>query len=70
MNLFQVLFHLVWPRELFLADRAREHLALLALVIQERMPLEAVFVFKTFIQLHFLTFKTAIRAIIGHLRIF
>jgi len=39
-----VVLHLVGSRELFGAHRAREHLALVALVVQERVPLEAVLV--------------------------
>ena len=39
-----VVLHLVGPGELFAANRAREHLPLVALVVEERVPLEAVLV--------------------------
>lgn len=39
-----VVLHFVGPGELLAADRTREHLSLVALVIEERVPLEAVLV--------------------------
>lgn len=41
-----VVFHLVGPRELLGAHRTGEHLALMALVVEERVPLETVLVLK------------------------
>lgn len=46
MHGFHVILHLVRPGELFAADRTREYLPLVALVVEERVPLEAVLVLK------------------------
>lgn len=63
-----VVFHLVRPRELFGAHRAREHFALMALVVQERVPLEAVFVLERLQYVSLGALQTLVDAL-GHGRI-
>lgn len=53
MHGLHVVLHLVGPRELFGAYRTREHLALMAFVIEERVPLEAVLVLKGLLDVEF-----------------
>ncbi|KAJ8870966.1 hypothetical protein PR048_027268 [Dryococelus australis] len=44
MDRLHVVLHFVWARELLGTDRAREHLPLVTLMVEEGMPLEAVLV--------------------------
>jgi len=60
-----VVLHLVGPRELLGAHRAREHLALVALVVEERVPLEAVLVLERLQYVRLGTFQTLVDAF-GH----
>lgn len=53
MHGLHVILHLVGPRELLGAYRTGEHLALMALVIEERVPLEAVLVLKGLLNVEF-----------------
>ena len=64
VDLFQVLFHLVRPRELLGAHRAREHFAGDALVVEERMSLEAVLVLEALKYLDLFTLNTSVGAVI------
>ena len=70
MDLLQVLLHLVRPRELLGADRARKHLAGDALVVEERVPLEAVLVLEALKYLHLLALSTSVGAVIGYEGVF
>ena len=67
VDLLEVLLHLVRPGELLGAHRAGEHLPLLALVIQERVALEAVLVLETLLQLHLVALKAPVGPVAGDL---
>lgn len=58
-----MILHLVRPRELLLTHRTREDLALLALVIEERMPLEAVLVFERLLHVHLCALRAMVDAV-------
>lgn len=60
-----VVLHLVGPRELLGAHRAREHLALVTLVVEERVPLEAVLVLERLQYIRLGAFQTLVNAF-GH----
>jgi len=64
VDLFQVLLHLVRPGELLGADRAGEHLASDALVVEECVPLEAVLVLEALKYLDLFTLNTSVGAVI------
>ena len=70
VHLLEMLLHLVRAGELFSAHRAGEHLPLLALVIQEGVALEAVFVLETLLQLHLVALQAAVGTVAGDLRVF
>ena len=65
MHLFQVLLHFVWPRELLSTDGAGKHFTCNALVIKERVSLEAVFVLEALKYLDLLAFSTSVGPVIG-----
>ena len=69
MHLLEMLLHLVGAGELLGADRAGEHLPLLALVIQEGVALEAVLVLETLLQLHLVALEAAVGTVAGDLRV-
>ena len=69
VHLLEVLLHLVRARELLLTNRAREHLPVGALVIEEGVPLEAVLVLKALDDLHLLALDAAVRAVAGDVRV-
>ena len=58
MSLFQVLFHFVGSRKLFLTDRTWKDFAGGPFMIQKGVPLEAVFVLEVLTNLHALTLHT------------
>lgn len=64
VNGLHVVLHLVGPGELLLADWAREHLPLVALVVEERVSLEAVFVFERFLYIDFGTLGALVHALV------
>ena len=64
VDLFQVLFHLVRTRELLSADRTRENFASDALVVEERVSLEAVLVLEALKYLDLFTLNTSVGAVI------
>jgi hypothetical protein len=51
MNSFHVVLHFVRPREFFRTDRAWKDLPLVTLMIEERMTLEAIFIFECFLDI-------------------
>lgn len=53
MHGLHVVLHLVGSRELLGAYRTGEHLALMTLVVKERVPLEAVLVLKRLLDVEF-----------------
>lgn len=57
---FHVILHFVWTRELLLAHWTREHLPLGAFVVEERMPLEAVFVFECLLNVLLCAFRALV----------
>lgn len=59
-----VVLHLVGTRELLLAHRTREHLSRRALVVQERVPLEAVFVLERLLDILLCAFRALIDAVV------
>lgn len=59
-----MILHFVGPGKLFRAHRTREHFPLLPLVIQEGVPLEAVFVFERFREVHFGALRALIYALV------
>jgi hypothetical protein len=63
MSLFEVLFHLVGPRELLLTYGTWKDLSGSALVVKEGMPLEAVLVLEVLGDLNPLTLDTSICAV-------
>ena len=70
VDLFQVLFHLVRTRELLSADRTRENFASDALVVEERVSLEAVLVLEALKYLHLFALSTSVGAVIGYEGVF
>lgn len=46
MHGLHMILHLIWPRELLCAYWTGEYLALMTLMVEERMPLEAILIFK------------------------
>lgn len=58
-----VILHLVRPGELLAADGAREHLSLVALVVEERVPLEAVFIFERLLDVEFRALGALVNAL-------
>lgn len=62
MHGLHVILHLVRSREFLTAHRTREHFALLALVIEERVPLEAVLVFEGLLKIEFGALRALIHA--------
>lgn len=62
-----MLLHLVGSGELLKADRAGEDLALLALVVEEGVPLEAILVLERLEDLHFVALEAAVGAVTGDL---
>jgi len=60
-----VILHLVGPRKLFSAHRAREYFALVAFVVQEGVPLEAILVLERLQYVRFSAFQTFVDAF-GH----
>lgn len=63
MRHLHVVLHLVRARELLVAHRAREHLARRALVIEERVPLEAVLVLERLLDVLFGTLGALVDAL-------
>lgn len=59
-----VILHLVRPRELLAADRAGKHLALMTLVIEERVSLEAVLVLERLLDIELGAFGALINALV------
>lgn len=59
---FHVVLHFVGPREFLVTDRAGENFPLMALVIEERVSLEAVLVFECFHHFHFFTLCAFVQA--------
>lgn len=64
MHGLHVILHLVGSRELFAADRTREHLALVALVVEERVPLETVLVLEGLLDIEFCAFSALVDTLI------
>lgn len=63
MHRLHVILHLVRPGELLAAHGAREHLSLMALVVEERVPLEAVFVFERLLDVEFRALGALVNAL-------
>ena len=65
VNLLEVLLHLVRSGELLLTHRTRKHLPIVALVIEERVPLETVLVLKALDNLDLLALDAPVGAVAG-----
>ena len=70
MRRLQMTLHLVRPTELFLANGTRKDFALDALVVEERVPLEAVLVLEALKYLHLFALSTSVGAVIGYEGVF
>ena len=68
MHRLHVVLHLVGPGELLGADRTGEDFALLSLVVEERVPLEAVFILEGLLYVHFGALRALIHAL-GYRRV-
>lgn len=63
MHGLHVILHLVGPRELLAAHRTGEHLALMALMVEERVSLEAVLILERLLDVKFGTLGALIHAL-------
>ena len=70
VNLLEVLFHLVWPREFFLTNRTGENLSLCALMIKKGVSLETVFVLEALDNLDLFTLNAPVGAIARYVGVF
>lgn len=59
-----MILHLVRTRELLAAYRAGKHFALMTLMIEERVPLEAILVLEGFLDVELGAFSALINALI------
>lgn len=64
VNRLHVVLHFVGTREFLAAHGAREHLPLVALVVEERVSLEAILIFERFLNVDFGTFCALIHALV------
>lgn len=70
VHLLQMLLHFVWPGELLLTHGAGEHLPVVALVIEEGVPLETVFVLEALDNLDLFALNAPVGAIARDVGIF
>lgn len=63
MHGFHVILHLVRTREFLAAYRAGKHLALMTLVVEERVPLETILVLEGLLDVVLRTFGALINAL-------